>query len=180
MPACCGGDGHAVPRAKGREGIGRARDMEEADLPRATHMHDATTLVPADPGAACTSPSRDPLDSPAVETTRNSRVPRAHGRRGATEPTIGREVRCIRRPCFIRRVAAETDYLRAGKKRCSTATASCLPLRIADFFLAQMLRLLTRTCTYYFSFQRNKKGNCLGKLYFLYKKFDPAITSHAS
>lgn len=109
MPACCGGDGHAVPRAKGREGIGRARDMEEADLPRATHMHDATTLVPGDPGAACTT-ARAPLDSPARHRwwwkrpgTPVCRPPRAHGRRGATEPTIGREVRCIR-PCFIRRV----------------------------------------------------------------------------
>jgi hypothetical protein len=129
MPACCGGDGDAATRYHGKR-VGRGSDAR-ATWRRQIFLAPLTCTTPPRPWSLATpaaprARARAPLESPRGTGGNDPDLPcaaRAHGRRGATEPTIRREVRCIR-PCFIRRVAAETDYLRAGNKDAQ------LPLRV--------------------------------------------------
>jgi hypothetical protein len=78
----CGGDRAIHGLEQG------ARDMEGADLPRPTHMHDPGQASPS-PGAARMTHDHDEplLPRPApVETARNSRVP-CGGARARDRPT---------------------------------------------------------------------------------------------
>lgn len=123
MPACCGGDGDAATRYHGKR-VGRGSDAR-ATWRRQIFLAPLTCTTPPRPWSLATpaaprARARAPLESPRGTGGNDPELP------CAARPRQTRRHRAHnRRPCFIiRRVAAETDYLRAGKKDAQ------LPLRV--------------------------------------------------